>query len=240
MNIGIRLPREVQRGRAATLTLPVYADDGTELAPASGTLTIKVGGSVIVDAVPVSSVGPPVSYSLLAATTESLALSEEWLETWTLDIGVLTHTGYLVRTGYVSRLTDAVLQGLHPEILDQLPPGETTAQKFRVAATEQVQRDLIKRGRRPWLVFDAWALLDAECYYALYLWAQDRRQATSGSSEWARLSSEYLARYRNEMDTATFRYDEGETGTVDADVTETASPPALFLTAGPRRRQVYR
>jgi hypothetical protein len=230
------LPRIVELGRAATLPLPIRSDANAAQTLVSATLTVRLGSTILLDAVAATTLGPPASYSLLAATTTDLSPSDEWLESWATDLGVFTYSGYLVRSAYHSHVTDSALQQLHPEFLGFLPPGETTGEKFRVAATEQIQRDLIKKGRRPWLIFDEWALYDAERYFAMHLWANDRAVSTSGDSDYARLAADYLEKYRAEWGTVSFRYDLDEDGAIDEDETETASPGGITLTAGRPRR----
>lgn len=243
MRVGLSLPREVERGRAASLTLPLLSDAGAEQTVSSGTLSVWLGGTVVLDEVPVAP-GPPASYALTGPTTADLALSSEWLEVWTTDLGVYQVAGHLVRRAYYSRVTDVDLQRVHPEILHLLPPGETSAEKFRVLASEKLQRELLNKGRRPWLVFEPTALLDAEVALALHYWAQDAHMRTSGTSVYAGLSRDFWTSFEREWDRVSFAYDEDEDGLVDATQTESAAPAGVVLTAGrPRSRggwAVYR
>jgi hypothetical protein len=240
--VNLTLPRTPEIGRALSLTLPIVSDGNAAQTASGGTLTVRLGSLTLLDEVAITSAGPPASYSLLAATTEDQAPSAEWQEIWTLTgLGTFTWSGYLVRYSFRSTLADAHLEQRHPEILSLLPPGEATAEKYRVAASEQVQKDLIKKGRRPWLVVDSWALHDAELYFALHLWAQDARMRTAGASAstYRELADEYLAQYRAELGPGgvTFRYDGDEDGVVNGDQVETAVSSGIVLSAGPRRRQ---
>ena len=61
-----RLPRMIERGASVTLTLPVFADDGTSAQTAtSGTVSVYDGSAAIVEDQSVT-VGPPASYTLAA------------------------------------------------------------------------------------------------------------------------------------------------------------------------------
>jgi hypothetical protein len=235
------LPRTVEIGRAQTLTLPIVSDASGAMTPTgASTLTVRLGSLTLLDEVSVT-LGPPPSYSLLAATTTDQAPSDEYQEVWTLaGLGTFTWSGYLVRYGYYPTLSDTHLEQRHPEILSLLPPGETTAEKYRVAAGERVQRELIKKGRRPWLIVDSWALHDAELYFALHLWAQDAKQRTRNDSTYAELSREYLAQFQHELGPGgvQFRYDEDQDGLIDSSQVETATSSGIVLSAGPRRRRV--
>lgn len=230
--VQLELPRVVQIGRAASLTLPVYSDAGGQLTASSGTLTVTSGGATLLDEVAVT-VGPPASYSLLAATTASLAPSDTWVETWTLvGIDRIVHTGSLVRMGYFSRLTDSGMEDVHPEVLDLLPAGETTAERFRRSASGWMQRKLLSKGRRPWLIWDQDALYEPELWRALGLWANDaasRVQSASAQADYARRAREYLDRADALFGEVSFRYDAEESGSVDVESTTTAAPAVIMM-----------
>lgn len=234
--VELSLPRIVERGRAASLTLPVFSDADAEQTAGGGTLSIWSGGTKIVDEATIT-VGPPASYSLLAATTTDLALTDDWTEVWTLtNLGVFRHGGFLVRHAYHSRVTDTHLEQVHPEILDLLPPGETTPEKFRVKASEKIQRELLNKGRRPWLIFEPYALLDAEVYLALHYWAQDAAMRTTGLTNYAGLARDYYAAFEREWSRVAFsHYDDDEDGLPGDGGPVTADYGAVILTSGPPR-----
>jgi hypothetical protein len=229
------LPRVVEIGRTATLDLPVRTAAGAVVEVTSGTLTVKLGSVVLVDeaSIVAGSATVDATYSLLGTVHDDLEPSDDYLETWTTPVGVFTVSGYLVLTAYHSHVTDTALEGYHPELLDLLPPGETTAEKFRTMASERVQRELIKRGRRPWLIFDEWALYDSESYLALSYWASDASLRTTGTTDYARLAREYMTMFQSDWNAVAFRYDEDEDGDIsEGEEMETAAPAGITLTAG--------
>lgn len=215
LRVDIKLPRFVQRGEDATLDLPIRdASDAVQTAT-SGTLTITVGSKVLVDAAPLSTFGPPLTYALDASTTEDEALSDEWLEVWDTDIGTFRQSGYLVRHVYRSRVTERDLLARHDDLLNQLPPGVDSTEPYRTLAHEKMQRRLLKLGRRPWLIFDPHMLLDAEVALALHLWACDAAQRFQDAAPFLRMKKDFRTEYDSEWGDVTFRYDEGQTGTLD-------------------------
>ena len=229
-------PREVVRGRDLTLTLPLRSDANVEqTVTGSPTLSVWLGSAVLLDEVAVAP-GPPASYALLAATTEDEGLSDEWLERWTTNLGVFTHTGHLCRTGFFSHVTDGAMQRVHPELLDFLAPGETTAEKARTLAADRVVRQLASRGRRPWLVWDQWELYEPELYYALHYWANDARFRTTGAHDYQALAVEYDAKATALWKAATsFREDTSETGVIVDTEPVPAETGGYVLTAGRSR-----
>lgn len=242
--VQLSLPRVVERGEQTTLNLPVRDDaDAEQTATLSGsTVTIYLGSKKIVDAAAIATVGPPASYTVSAAATADEGLTDEWLEVWTLaGLDTFRVRGHLVRHQYHSRVTDAALQDVHPEFLLHLPPGETTGERFRRRASEQMQRRLLAKGRRPWLVFDSDALFDPEVWLTLALWAEDAALRQQGNTEWARLANSYHKRYEDCWAEVSFSYDENEDGVIDADENgEATQAAAVMLTAGRPRVRSWR
>lgn len=232
--VELPLSRVVVRGEAATLTLPVRDDTDAEQTASSGTISIYLGTTTLVDAASVTSVGPPASYSLLAATTTDQVLSDEWVEVWDLDgLDTFTVRGYLVRRGYHSRVTDKSLKDKHPEILSTLPQGETTSERFRRSASETIQRKLIAQGRRPWLIFDSDSLYEIEVYLALALWARDCWSRSVGGPDWLELAEVYDGKAESLWTQQSFGYDADEDGLLSDDEDGTSALKAsVTLTSG--------
>ena len=239
----ITRPRSVERNRATTLTLTITDTlTGSVQTPSAATVAIYDGSTVILDTTAATSLGAggySCTYALAAATIpESISLTDRWLEVWTLTIGGIDHTfqvtGYLCRRAYHPTLTDADLITLHPDLSSQRPPGLTTYGRYLDEAQGWVERKLIQRGRRPELVFDAWALRDAHLYYALGLIFRSFASSL-GRGRYAEEADRYDALAHDEMRAAKFRYDIAQTGTVDSAAQESQNGP-LVLTSAPRHR----
>jgi hypothetical protein len=232
-------PRIVERGIAASLTMPVYSAAGVEQTPSAATVRITDGAEVVIDTVAATSLGPPAAYSLLAATSQARGLSERWLEVWSLTIGGLPYTfrrsGYLVRHAFHPSITDTDLTALHADLLDLLPSGTTDMSAYRTRAAEKIERDLIKKGRRPHLIFDSWALLDAHVALSLHYVFRDFASSI-GDGRYQTLATEYLAQFGAEFDSCKFSYDASESGT-PADSALEATAPMIVLTSGPTHRR---
>ena len=232
-------PRIVERGVAASLTMPVYSAAGVEQTATVATLTLTDGAETILSAVAATSLGPPAAYSLLAATSQARGLSERWLEVWSLTIGGVVYTfrrsGYLVRHAFHASITDTDLTALHADLLDLLPSGTTDLSAYRSRAAEKIERDLIKKGRRPHLIFDSWALLDAHVALTLHYIFRDFASSI-GDGRYQTLAGEYLAQFGAEFDSCKFSYDASESGT-PADSALEATAPMIVLTSGPTHRR---
>ena len=176
--VAIAAPRSVERARSCTLTLTITDTlTGTVQIPSAATVAIYDSSTVILAATAATTLGAggySCTYALSAATIpDSIRLTDQWLEVWVLTLGGVEYafrvTGYLCRHAYHPTLTDADLTRLHPDLASQRPPGLTTYGGLIDEAQGWLERKLLQKGRRPELIFDAWALRDAHLYYTLNL-----------------------------------------------------------------------
>lgn len=234
-------PRIIERGVATSLTADVYSAANAQQTATVATLTIKDGGETVIDAASATSLGPPASYSLLAATTTSRSLSDRWLEIWSMTISgspyVFRRPAYLVRHAFFPTITDTDLTNRHAELDNLIGTNLDDFSTYREAAREKIERRLIKKGRRPHLIFDSWALFDLHLALTLHLIFRDWASSI-GDGRYTQLTEEYRLEYEREWEALTFRFDDDEGGTIDHDVTESATP-SLVLTAGPAVRRFH-
>jgi hypothetical protein len=231
------LPQFVQRALTSTLSLDVYNDAGTQQTVDSGTVSVYAGSRLIVDAAAVS-VGGSVSatYSLTAATTTDESLSDNWLGVWTLTIGGNVVQAFqrpisLVRRIFEPVITDTDLLELHPDLNALLCPDTTTWQTQRDAAFDMIERGLLKRGRRPQLIMDSWALLDLHRFQTLQLIFMDAASSVS-DGRYRQLADKYSELLDKEWGSVQFRYDADEDGLLD-DGAQIGSRPMLYLSSSP-------
>ncbi len=211
-------PREIQRGVTETLSLSVVDDsDGTAETPSAGTVSVYAGSTAVVDGAAVTAADPS-TYSLTGATTLALALASDWLEVWSLTIAGTVHTfrrpAYLVRYPYRHVVQQSDLTELHEDLAARETAGTVDLDGYIQAADTIVRRDLIKRGNRPSLVIDAWALADAHRYKALELLFRDDALSV-GDGRYSQLEDYYAGKYRDEWETVVLTYDADEDGTID-------------------------
>lgn len=232
-------PRTVERGVATSLTLDVRDAADAQKTPTAATIAIYSGPRALVATVAVTSLGPPAAYTLTAALTESEGLTDRWLEVWSLTIdgapSVFRRPGYLVRHAYQSVATQADLLALYPNLADAsvLPGGLTDYGSFLDRAREFIERQLIKRGRRSHLVFDSFALLDAEVHLALsYIF--DYFHSDLGDGRYKELAEVHRESYHAEWKTLGFRYDETASGTIATDDTIATQTPLAVTCGRPR------
>ena len=114
----ISRPRSVERGVSTTLTLTITDTlTGTVQTPSAATVAIYDSSTVILAATAATTLGAggySCTYALSAATIpDSIRLTDQWLEVWTLTIGGVSYTfrmtGYLCRHAYHPTLTDSDL-----------------------------------------------------------------------------------------------------------------------------------
>ena len=230
------LPDFLVRERDNLIECPVYAA-GTLTAPASGTVTIYEGGTVLVDAAAVTVTASTATYNVTAATLPStLSLSDEWLIVWSLVLAGSTHIfqrpAALVRRELHPVVTPDDLTALHQDASSLLAAGQTLAD-FLDQAWDMVQRRLLAVGRRPYLILSDFALFDCHRHLAAYLLFNDAASSV-GDGRWSEMSEHHLDRYEQEWARLSLTYDTDEDGLVEADEQGTAGATAVFF-GGPGR-----
>ena len=174
------LPRFIPRDQAFDLTLNIFLDDSaTKDVLASGTITLYHGTKKLVDAQAIAVGGTySGSYSLAAAITKDETLTDQMLELWTVvtstgETVTIRKSGHLVRHLLYPIVTDSDLVARHNQLDDIRPSGLTNWLDYLTTAWEVLNRDLIKRGKRPELVLDSYALFDLHVFKALQLIFRD-------------------------------------------------------------------
>ena len=229
------LPRMIQRGVAETLTADVYDNAGTQQTATAATLSLYAGSRLILDGV-TATAGAPSSYTMVTADTSSESLSDTWLEVWSLTAGGVVYTfrrdAMLVRHLLYPVITDTDLVALHSDIAELRDSDQSDYGTQRLAAWERIQRKLIARGRRPWLVMASWALKDVHTWETLELVFTDLASSV-GDGRYLALADRYRALADSWWNSeGNFRYDEDEDGYQDTSETSSADP-VIFLNRAP-------
>lgn len=227
------LPAMIERGRDTAVSLDVFSDAGAQQTASAATVVFYDGGEEVIASVAATTTGPPASYTVPAATTTGRALSAEWLAVWTLTISgtdyVFQQPCYLVRRQLYPTITDTDLTRRHSD-LDALrdTANMATFEPYRVAAWERIQRQLIRRGNRPALILDSFALTDLHVAETLADLFRDFGSSL-GDSRYTDMAAHYAEVAKAEWGSIVFRYDEDEDGTIDQGE-ERRGSPAVYLT----------
>lgn len=243
------LPRLILVGsgvtQAQSLTLEVHDDEAaasaSEQTPTSGTLTLYDGATKLLDAVAVTA-GAPSTYSLAAASVTSQGLSEGGLEVWRMTIGgtiyEFTRPCMFVRRVYRPTIIDEdLINGRHYNLNNIRPDALTSWATYRRESDNWIQRKMLDKGRRPWLVFDDASVRLAHIRHTLWAIFHDAA-SWIGDGRYDALAKEYGGEdgeggsAASAFENAKFRYDGLETGTIDSKE-QVTNNPAIVLTAGP-------
>ncbi|MCP4916857.1 MAG: hypothetical protein GY913_08010, partial [Proteobacteria bacterium] len=167
----INQPYVITRGADTALPLDVYDDEQAQQTATAATVSVLLGSKVLVDSASATTLGPPVSYTLAGGTTSAESLSDAVLVRWSLTIGGVVYpferAGYMVRQAFDMTLTDADLLSVDRNLANYRNSGDSTFAWAVTDARQRIERRLLKKGRRPWLIFDNWALFDAFRFEAL-------------------------------------------------------------------------
>jgi hypothetical protein len=223
-------PEILERGRANTITCPVYRL-GTLVAPNSGTVSIyKADQTAIVSAAAVTISGSVAQYA--TSTLSSYQYEEGWLVEWALAMpdGV-THTfrrdAVLARRRLYPVVTDADLLRRHSDLTQLRASGVTSYQDYIDEAWAIIENRLVTSGRRPWLVMSASSLRDAHMALTLHLIWLDYATSAGDTSRYQQLADHYGRGYEEAWSRLTFSYDETDENKVD--VRRASGAPTLWL-----------
>jgi hypothetical protein len=216
-----RISEEIERGRQQVLTCPVYRA-GALVAPLSGTVTIyKADGTAVVSAAHVVITGNVATYTIMAATTTSLALESGWLLEWSLAMTAsvtltFRNDGALVRRSLFPVVTDADLLRRHSDLNALLAAGTTSYQDYLDEAWATICTRLAAQGRRPYLVIQPSALRDVHIALTLQLIFTDFQTSAGDGGRWQALAEHYQRMYTDAWAQLRFSYDEADENKVDA------------------------
>jgi len=240
------LPSMIVRGIDQKLGVAWMLEE-TRVEPIAGTFTLKQGSNVLIDAVPCTTLGDsatPTSatYDLIAADTAGHSLGSDYLEIWVLTpdpaishpagpVVEFRRSATLVLSALWPMVSDVDLVARHSRLDDLLPPGETNWARYRELAWEILNRDLIKKGRRPELVLDSYALIDAHIFKTLQLIFRDLSTLV-GDGRYTEFAILYGEAYTAEWEVMQFRYDRDEDNAIDPGELESGSP-SLWLGVPP-------
>jgi hypothetical protein len=236
------LPRMITRAKNQTLDITWFQNEAAIIAPVTGgTLTLKQGSTILLDSVPVTTFGGPIfsaTYDLLATTIpDTLGFSDTMLEIWTLTTAAESITarraGHLVRSELHPMITDSDLSARHARIVDIRPPTIPNFSNYINLAWQILNRDLLKRGRRPELILDSFSLVDMHIFKSLELIFRDAITFV-GDGRYNDLADMYSSQYLAEWDSVQFSYDRNENDALEDDEREAASP-SIWLGEPPPR-----
>lgn len=240
LTAGVPYPIEIERGKTQSLSIAITDDtDGSAKTPTSGTVSLYDGSQRLVDAATVAP-GNPSTYSLPASVTDGRTPAGDYLLVWALVIDGATETfsqpAYLVRYPYRHVLQSADLAELHPDLTTRDTAGTVDLDSAIRAADAIMRRELVRRGNRPDLVVDAWALFEAHRAKALEIVFRDDAQSV-GDGRYLELAEHYAQQYAAQWSGISFAYDTDASGVIDGADERRAGSPVVMLTA--RKRWAY-
>lgn len=213
----------IERGVDTVLRLrPSRA--GAPITPSAATISVyDSGGTAIVDAQAATCTagsGQAV-YTVTAATTTSLALSEGWRVEWTATVSstsrVVVLEAALVRHRLYPVATDQDLfqrvSSLNPASRSPLTGTITDFSAYLDAAWAEIGDRLIARGDRPWLVMSPHALRRPHVLLTLALVFEDARSRLNAG--YAEIAADYRRQFLDAWEQMRFDYDRDTDGLGD-------------------------
>ena len=233
------LPDLIERGIDTVIQAPVYLS-GSLVAPSAGTVSVYADTNTArVDGASVTITGDVAQYTVLVATTTSLALADGWRVEWTLtvsgDVLRAVNEAALVRQVVRPMISDVDIYRRVPALdpnSASVITSETDYQGYIDEANTEIQNRMIATGRRPWLIMSPASLRPVYLYLSLAIIFEDL-SARLANVDYQERADKYRAEYNRQWKALNFTYDADEDGI--ADTNESGNPArvgasTIFLT----------
>ncbi len=231
-------PLMIQRGAYTTARCAIYDGAAPMTFSGGGTWELVDGGGTVVTSGSVSTDGNDTTATIAAADTSGQAYSTKWrlrlsmMEQAIPEIRVAFERDvWLVRSVLLPTVTVDDLVRRHRDLRDLVDGGDDAINGYGIEAWAGISADLIKRGKRPNLIMESWALRSLLMFRWLMLVFEDAASRFSGEDRYAKLVERYQALADEEWSkNIIFEYDSDEDGHGDG---AAAGSNVLVLSAGP-------
>ena len=233
----IRIHQVLARGKAASVTLPIYRD-GALVVPASGTYNlVDESGVDVIAASAVSISGSIATYNIAAPQLpDTLNLSEGYMEHWALVIGGDTFNFKrpcaIARSYLYPVVSDIDLEAQYSDLASLRPASMTSYQTYIDEAWFQIIIRLRELGNLEYLIMDPQALRMAHINLSCYLIFKDFDSSGLGEGRYLDLAKEHRSQFANSMD-MNFRYDLNQDGIQDDPNKRRAGQSVIYTCAPP-------
>lgn len=237
--VDFQLPYFIVRSADNTIDLSVL-EDGEIVGITSGIVTVTDGqGAEIVSGATITvNLDGSASYTIAASVlTSDLPLSENWLVKWDIVIDGVTKT-YRNTAMYVYQDLQPVVNNTslidrHTQLNHLLPSTDYDSWDHAInQAWNTIVRDLMVKGKRPWLILSPYNLYEAHVALSLVYIFRDLETNMTGAGRYKELEEKYNKIYNNKMDNLVLEYyDQNEDG-INNDEKQVI-PPIINITCGP-------
>jgi hypothetical protein len=228
----------VEVGADSRLTAPVY-HGGALVAATGGTISIFDDANVaVIDGAAVTLDGGVAEYTVAAATTAARHPTEGWRAEWSITLtggDVVRPRGlvYLVRRRLYPTISDVDVAQRVPSLALDNPARPTSVASYQGYIDEAdtiVQSALIRKGRRPWLVLDPWALRECWLTKTLHLiYSSLSSTAAPGEVGYRDTADAYRDEYNVAWSEASVILDYDQDGFPEEMTRTPAKPPGVWL-----------
>ena len=214
------LPEYITRAEDNVVQCPVY-QDGSLVAPDSGTFTLEDQSGEVVYTASVTVTGSVATVTIPAASLPvTLSFGYNWRAKWSLVFSgtteIFPNSAHLVRSRVRPVVTDADLfrrvSALDPNGASPISLA-TTYQSYRDEAWSSLLSRIASQGPMPYLIMEPTALREVHLMLTLQMIFEDF--ATRLNEAYADRADTYGQRYDAAFDRLRFSYDENQDGQAD-------------------------
>jgi len=227
------LPLSVERGSDQTLSLELIDDAGVAASVSAASLVLKNGLTVLLTAADAED-GGVATYDLDGSTSTPWGLTEDLFAVWTVTVDGVQYTykqtGSVCIWAYAPTLTAQDIYVRYPGLRQSFSVQEVT--DMLSSTSGELERRLIGKGRRPFLIMDRWALADVHLDLCLSRLLSSA-DTTLNDERFRTASVAHMKAYEEGFGRLNFRYDFSESG--DVAVAEPAEAVTPLVLTGARQ-----
>lgn len=231
--IDSQLPSFYVRGYAQTVTMPVYTEGTSPTPPDSGTFNLYDQNKALVKTSAITVTGGIASVDVSALDLPAtLSLSYQWQEEWLLVFSagteIFRRDAYLCLRALHPVVNDVLLTRRVKDLHSLLAAGQTNFSEYTQEAWGVINRMILQRGMRPYLIMNDYAF--ADCHIALTLELIFRDCSTyMGEGRYATRADDYQKEFVRRWDDLKWEYDSAESNQrADAERSVPARPLTCF------------
>jgi len=234
----IRIHQVLARGKAATVTLPIYRD-GALVVPASGTYNlVDESGTDVIAASAVTVSGDIATYNIAAPQLpDTLNLSEGYMEHWALVIGGDTFNFKrpcaIARSYLYPVVSDIDLEAQYSDLSSLKPASMTSYQTYIDEAWYQIILRLRELGNLEYLIMDPQALRMSHINLSCYLIFKDFDSSGLGEGRYLDLAKHHREAFSDCFKRQNWRYDLDSNDQMDDPNKRRAGQSVIYTCAPP-------
>lgn len=233
-------PSFYERNKTITVSMPVYENGPSPVAPTSGTFSLYNQNKEVVVSGSATITNSIATYTVTSTVLAStLVLSDLWQEEWVLtmsdgSVETIRKDAFLVLRSLYNVVNEAMLKRKVTDLASLKPSTIDSFQGYINEAFSDIENKLIQAGKRPYLILNSYALKDVSLNTTLQYIFEDFETYMDSNGRFAQKAESYKKNAELAWDSLKLEYDVSETNKrASAEISEPVVS-VIYTNAPPR------